>query len=401
MKHLIKKDMNLIINYKRMIISILVFVMIFLAFSFIFKDYMKEQRLLDQVSVGIIDNEQSFLTSMLIDNFKQNEAFSGLFQISVGSESDLLKDYHQDKLSALIYLPETFTSSLLRFENTPLKMVLNPNYPLKNTVLENVMGSYSTYIKSVDVGIYSLYNTLKNEGISQEELTSINEQFSMNMVLTALGRNSLFDYQPLKTFPSASSASYFIYSIMLLIIVFTATGGSSLYNFEIQNGCLKRYVYTGQSLNLFALSKSLVLTCNISIILMPMIVIAGWMSDMNLVSLTCLFIILLLSVLTFVNLSLTLGLVFYKHRVNTLFSTMLTLVLGILGGQFIPIQVMPSFVQDLASFTPNYWILKVLLQVNQNLYNDFYPLLISLLVATFAFSGLQAILIKRTRLWEK
>jgi|LGVF01.2.fsa_nt_gb ABC-2 type transport system permease protein len=403
MKHLLVKDFKLIINIKRIAVSIIVFILIFLAFTFMFKDFMSEQRLLDQVNVGIIDEEQSFLSNMLLDNFKKNEAFSGLFSLEVGDENSLLQKYHNNELSALVYIPSTFTDSLYRFENTPLKMILNPNYPLKNTVLENIMGSYSTFIKSVDVGIYSLYNTLKDEGMDRDELRDVNERFSVKMVFNALGRNEMFDYIPLETYPSSSAVHYFGYSIMILIIIFTASSGSNLFNHEIEHNCLNRYHATGESLIPFSLSKSMVMSLNIMLILTPlMIVIKLINKDLLFSSYLMICLLMLVTVLFFVSLSLTLGIILYKYNVNALFSTMVTLILGIIGGQFIPIQIMPKFIQNISSFTPNYWILKVSLHLNQNIISkEVWYTLGLLLLVSFIFSLIQNKLIKRSRLWVK
>lgn len=403
MKYLLEKDIKLIINYKRILLSIILCMMVYIGFSYIFQDFMKETRLLDQVNVGIVDNEQSFLTGMLIDNFKQNEAFSGLFKVTVDNEHALIEKYNKNELSAIIYLPESFTDSLYRFENIPLRMTLNPNFPLKNTVLENIMGSYSTYIQSVDVGIFSLYSSLKNEGIPSDELTEINEAFSMKMVLNALNRSVIFEHRPVQTYPSALSIHYFAYSMMILTIVFTASSGSNLYNDELTQSSLSRYITTGQSIFPFALSKVIVMSMNILIILLPFMVIIGFMMpDMHIVSLLLMVLLYTMVVFLFVSISLFLGLIFYKHRVNALFSTMITLFLGIVGGQFFPIQIMPKFLQDIASLTPNYWILKSSLHLNSNLIGkDYLITLIITGIGILLFNVLQIKIIHRRSLWEK
>lgn len=403
MKYILKKDYQLIIQPKKIIIAMMLSIVVFLSFSFIFKDYMEETKLIDQVNIGIVDEEQSFLTGMLIDNFQQNDAFSGLFQITVASEEVLMNQYNDNQLSAIVYLPESFTDSLYRFENIPLTMKLNPNFPLKNVVLENIMGSYSTYIKAVDVGIYSLYTSLKEAGVPASELTQINETFSMNMVLTALNRNVLFELTPVHTYPSAVSTSYFIFSIMILVIVFMASSGSHLYLEEIENDSLARYLCTGGSVIQFSISKVCILSLNIFLTLMPLfIILIGLIPKMTALSILLVICLYIATILLFSSLSLLLGLCFYKHKVNALFSTMLTLFLGIIGGQFFPIQIMPKFLQDIASITPNYWILKLSLFLSQNQITFSYVLTITcLIIGTLLLNLSQLFIICRSYLWEK
>ncbi|MCH4889434.1 ABC transporter permease [Acidaminobacter sp. JC074] len=402
MKYLIRKDIQLIINYKRIIITLLTSLLIFFAFSTMFKDYMEERRLLDQVHVGVVDREQSFITAMLIDNFKQNEAFSGLFVMEVGSEEELMTLYNRNELSAIVYLPEAFSDSLYAFENIPIEMKLNPNFPLQNTVLENIMSSYSTFIKSVDVGIYAHYNALKNEGMPREERLEINERFSLNMVMNALNRHSIFSMKPLDTYPVASALIYFSYSIMILVIIFIASSGSNIYNDEIHNGSLLRYLSTGQSLFKFTLSKTLVLSLNIAILLIPVLVILFAIRSMTLINFLMILVLFLLCILLFVSISLLLGILFHRYNINALMTTMITLTLGIIGGQFIPIQIMPSFIQDISSLTPNYWVLKYALELDQNyLSSSLWQVFLLMACIIIILSILQGYLIKRRHLWEK
>ena len=402
MKYLIKKDIQLIINYKRIIITLLASLLIFFAFSLMFKDYMEERRLLDQVHVGIVDKEQSFITAMLIDNFKQNEAFSGLFVMELGTEEKLMNLYNRNELSAIIYLPESFSDSLYTFENIPIEMKLNPNFPLQNTVLENIMASYSTFIKSVDVGIYSHYNALKNEGMPREERLEINEKFSLNMVMNALNRQTIFNMKPLETYPSAPAATYFAYSVMILIIIFIASSGSSAYNDEIHEGSLMRYLSTGESIYKFTLSKTFVLTINILILLIPLFAIILSIRSISIQNYILMILVFTLGVLFFVSIALLIGIAFHKYKINTLMTTMITLTLGVLGGQFIPIQIMPSFVQDISSLTPNYWILKFALQLDQNYVPNSLWIVFSLMIAVIILLNIfHGYLIKRRQLWEK
>ena len=60
---------------------------------------------------------------------------------------------------------------------------------------------------------------------------------------------------------------------MILIILFIATSGSSLFGDEIDNQSLQRYKASGSSMFKFSLSKSSVLSLNIILTLLPMIVI--------------------------------------------------------------------------------------------------------------------------------
>lgn len=395
---ILKKDIRLIINIKRIIISFIFFVLVYILFSALFSNFMTEKRLLDKVTIGIVDEEQSLLSGMLIDNFGSNEKFSSLFEFQQGSEELLLESYNNNELSAIVYIPKSFTDSLLYYKNTPLKMILNPNFPLKNTVLENIMSSYSTYIKSVDIATYSLYNSLKTENLEKSNLNNVNDLFSLNMVMTALNRNTIFEYKSIDTFPSSSSQDYFIFSVIILLIIFATTSGSSLISKEITDHCITRYLATGKSTLKFVSSKIIVMTLNIFLSLLPFIFILRIVNSSITMGILALLILFITTViLFFTSISFLLGIIFYKHELNMLLSTLLTLLLGIVGGNFIPIQLMPKFMQDLSGFTPNYWILRSLLYVNSGLTsNEPQIVMFILFCMVLMASVLQAFLLKRS-----
>ena len=403
MLEILKKDLKLIFNIKKQMFVAFVFLFIFFLFSTIFSGFMKEQRLIDVVQVGIIDQEDSRLSKMLVGHFKNNDKFTTLFKVTVDDQKTIEALYDDDEFSAIIYIPDGFTDSLLRFKNTPLKITLNANYPLQNTVLENIMTSYSTYIKAVDVGIYSLHEVLEGQGLEKDDLNSINDVFSANMVLTALGRNELFEDEVIETFPSASSNAYFIYAIILLMIIFIATSGASLVSDELKSMCLHRYKSTASSYLKFSLSKITVMYLNLVMVMLPMIfAIKYFQPHLSMKYTFFIFLFLSLVTLFFITFSITIGLLFFKNEMSLLISTMTTLMLGILGGHFIPIQIMPKFVQDLSSFTPNYWMLRACLYLNnQRVTQELLLTSMWILIATCFMIVFQHFLYKRGALWEK
>jgi ABC-2 type transport system permease protein len=351
---------------------------------------MSEKRLIDKMHVGIVDDENSLLSQMLIENFKSNKEFTSLFIIETGTETTLMDLFHQNELSAIVMIPSDFTNSLLRFENTPLEIILNSNYPLQNTVLENIMASYSTYIKAVDVGIYSLYQGLKTTDLDQSTLTDINEKFSVNMVVTALGRGELFDHQPINTFPSATSQIYFMFAGLILLTLFMTTKSTSYLSTEIRNGTFSRFQVTGQSPLLLSISKMLVHLLQMSFVLLPIIIIFSSLLDIKFSIMMQLIALLLLSSFTLFMFFMNIGLLLHKLELGTMFSSLMTFILGIIGGQFLPIQLMPKFIQDLSSYTPNYWIQRSALLVysNESITGFYIVTLLTLVVLTISQAGL-------------
>lgn len=395
------KDFKLIINTKKIVISFIFFAIIFLLFSSLFSNFMTEKRLLDKVTIGIIDEDNTFLSKQLINNFKNNDKFNSLFEFKENSKKNLLEKYNDNSLSAIITIPKNYTDSLKHYENQPIKMILNPNFPLKNTILKSIMSSYSTYIKSVDIATYSLYSSLKQEGLNKTDLDQVNQLFSINMVGTALNRNSIFDYKPIYTYPSSNSKEYFIFSIIILSIIFISSSGSSLLNEEITTFCIQRLLTSGRNVYALILSKILVMVLNIFLTIIPFIFIMYFLnSTIELISLVNILMITICTIFFFTTFSLFLGVLINKHKMNMLISSLLTLTLGIIGGNFIPIQLMPKYMQDISSFTPNYWILRSYLYSSSNI-NNSSIILLTLIGSIIILLAILSLLIQRRFLWKK
>ncbi len=362
MKYLLIKDIKTIINPKRLIITSIIFILIYCSFFIMFKDFMKERRILERVDIGVVDKEESVLTKTLISNFKENEAFSGLFKLSVDTYDNLIKKYNNNELSAIVELPDKFTDSLYYFENIPIKMILNPKDSLKNALLENIMSSYSTYIKAVDIGIYSLYKSLDETKYDRKQ---INEVFSMNLVMTALSRNTLFKYTKIDTYPSSSSKEYFLYSIIVLMMVFMTTASSKLFYKEYKSNTLDRYVLTGSPIFIFTLSKILALSLNIVLTAMPLMILVLIIGKVSILYFIMIILLTMITIIFFSTLFLCISIL--SDKINDFISILITLLLGLLGGQFIPLQILPYSIQKLSMITPNYWILKSYLLLNKSM----------------------------------
>ncbi len=74
-----------------------------------------------------------------------------------------------------------------------------------------------------------------------------------------------------------------------------------------------------------------------------------------------LFFQILVISLFFGALALLIGLITNNESSATVATNIIYFVLGLLGGNFIPIPLMPKSIQDISAFTPNHWAIKGIL----------------------------------------
>ena len=361
MRHLLYHDLKRVINIKRTLLTGIVAVVALFFFVQFFSEDMTEDRLLEKLNIGVIDLENSELSRMLIQSFHSNDKFTALVEITEGDTAYVMDVYNTGHLTAVITIPETFTTSLLHYENEPLDVLLNPKHTLRASVFSEMLSSYSDYIRAVDASTYGLYTTLSDAQFPRDQLRQTNDLYSLEMISTALGRNIIFSYAPVDTFPATTSGVYFGSAILVIMAVFSASGILPLVFEDLRLNCTQRYMTLNHSLFLWVVSKLIALSLNATllcfIIAVPLIVFF----KVSLVQALVLFAQILIVSLFFACIALSIGLVVKNEASATVSTNLIYFILGLAGGNFIPIPLMPKSVQDLSAFTPNYWAIKTIL----------------------------------------
>ncbi len=358
MLNLVKKDLKLMPFGRKMLFTVLVLWTVLAFFTFFFSNDMTENRVLERIHIGVVDGEQSDLSAMLINSFHTNPSFSAMISIEEGDLATLTARYETGDLTALVQIPEGFTRSLLYYENKPLTLWLNPDQPLKMQVFREMMASYSDYIASVDAATFAFYNTLQDAGLPQDQLDQINDLFSVEMISTALGRNRLFVYDPVDTFPVVSSLEYFLWSVLIGASMLLSTASATAVALERQHKSLERLLTIDGAWIKPLVSKILVGTVYqlvlIACTLGPLLFFEPVRSLLSLERMA----LLVTAIVFFNGLAVALGALVTSQESALLTGTLGSFVLMIMGGHFLPLPLLPLSLQRLATWTPNYWFLR-------------------------------------------
>jgi len=386
--NMVIKDLKLILRNKQLMITSFAFpFIVFFIFSFSFSDLMNRKPVIEPFKVAVVDYENSNLTTTLISNFKANESFSNLVRLEVVTMENAKLKFSQNKLTAIVEIPSNFSQSLYYCENEPLKVTINEKEPLKGTVFKNIMESYSKFVSSVEAGVNTLYNSIEYLDLTPKEKEKYIEQFSVKLILSSLDRGSFFQENKYENIPSSSSLQYFMFSISLVFIMYIALTAGTFIIQEKNNGCLYRLKTAPSSSWLITLSKclsfSLFALVQALIFMLPIAFLCGVSLAYNFVSLLVLLLVAIFFIVSFAILSSTF---FKSEEACILFGNIFIFLLAIIGGSFIPLQLMPPELQNISMFTPNYWLIKGFLSlINfQSLYSQRH-VLIALVVLTIIF----------------
>ncbi len=222
MLNIIITRLKINVKIKRILaVQVVIFVIGFLlvtSFQSYSEDYKKEQ----QIVVGIVNNDSSTATHILISSFKNMDHFSGLYNIVDISDQDVEPMMENNQIDAAITLPEGFAEGLYYFDNKPINMVTKTSIPTKNAILRETLTGFSDYVKAVDMASDVYNKRLAELDRKDSKKSDMAKAFNLELLTASLGRASYFDIQTVSNVPIVSSMEYFMSALPISFITFVS-----------------------------------------------------------------------------------------------------------------------------------------------------------------------------------
>ena len=360
LKTLILKELIIIIRHKEWLLASLCLpFIVFFILSFSFKDMMKRESDISPIKVAIVDNDNSVASRMLLASFSNNKNFSDFINIVVSTRTVAIEKFNNNLLTGIIEIPKNFSGSLISMENRPLDITLNSEEPLKSSILKNVMEGYSRIIGAVETGVSSVEYYMDRNKETQEHKAKVNDYLSRNLIFTALGRSMFFAYEPHNDIPSTTSVEYYIIAIAVLLLMYMGIILGNLLIKERNSMVIKRLLSTPVTTFEIILSKwiaySIYCTALLMIFIAPILLLYNL--DIGYI-IKNLFVFIIISVGLIISFYLMLATFFKDEESYILMANLYVFISAIIGGSFIPLQLMPENIRNISKLTPNYWIIK-------------------------------------------
>lgn len=354
MWNLIKKDLKILGQYKKIWMLLLAVLIIFIIGTAFYAAEDPAQSKAG-VSIGIIDFDQSEYSNLLISYFKDNEVFSNYVQILVGEEEEIKNKFTQGDLTMYLVIPPNFAQSLITIENIPMKAVIQQEDTTKAIILKNMLLSYEKYISAVELNCVALYDKMEEAEMPESLVNSENVRISYDLVFTALGRNTFFDYVEQKELAGIPIRTYYTYEIVYLLLAYLAVLVGMDFLLERKRGILSRLVTTGTKITHVIVAKLCVYTSGVLVlgVFLSMLGKSGYFPTLTLSEVIFIVLCFGLMELSFI----LFGTLLKKVPNYLLFSNSLVIFSAILGAGLIPKLYLPEIMQNFAKVSPNYWFL--------------------------------------------
>ena len=176
-----------------------------------------------EIKVGIVSEEDSAMTRMLVGFVESMDSFQGSCQFSLMEETEAERALEQGEIYAAIYLPAGVLESILNGENLPAKIVFgHAGSQMETAVFREVAGAGNRLLSVAQAGIYAADELCINVG--QKELISEAEDALNQAYLDyALNRNAIFKMHEVTATGKVSLIAYYVVALFLIFLSFVGT----------------------------------------------------------------------------------------------------------------------------------------------------------------------------------
>ena len=331
---------------RRNMVKIIVLIMVMISTFCYVKKQEPEQEGNPKIALGVAKEDSSEYAEILLNYFNENEDFLSYVDITEDERQKLHRALEEGSLDAYLVIPQNFADSMIQMDNLPITAKISMENPTKALVLRHVMEAYETYIEAVEVNCTALYRRMREEGFSDWDVTMANMEISMDLIYTALGKDSFFQKRLVEVQEpdTLSLTEHYQYTLVYFVLLFLfIPAGLQMISLK-KNGLSDRLKAVQIS------AGSIWMAVGIPYALLSVCVVAGvlWMKEAPDRTGAC-----LVFILPWLPVFLLLGYLCKEEGRYLFLCCMILVCLAVLGGSLIPEAFLPDSFQRLAQWMPN------------------------------------------------
>ncbi len=351
-----------------------------------------ELHLANHLRLGVINNDDSSYSDLLLTYFNGSETFSSFVTVIIGEEERVKEEFRQGKLDIYIEIPAGFAQNMINIKHIPIKVVLNIKDTTKALIFQNVLQSYEKYISAVEANAVGLYDIMENDGMDRQLIEEKNVEISLDLIFTALGKEKFFSYISVATFPKTRISEYYMISILVMTLMYLGLYAGFRLLREIRQGTLLRLKTTRMPVYQFLTAKILILSALLSILsVLTISIIRGSRPTAEVV------LFGIATALFCVTMPVLLSAFFETTQRFILVGNLLIFYFAVIGGGIIPIMFLPQDILQLSKITPYYYIMEGIIRMNQGQMEPGVKIGLTLLLGAGIFYAVALLLFGRRR----
>ncbi|MFT4414738.1 ABC transporter permease [Fredinandcohnia humi] len=366
--------------------------------AFIASKLLAEDEVVQLFDIAIVDQDDTFETKYVIQQLLKAEHLTNLTNVIQTDEASAKQLFDENKIAAMIVIPDGFSRSVKIGENTPVTVIGNDNHPLQAQLVRHLLESAADFTSAAQSGINTVYHFTGDEPFTKEEQQAEFRKSLLAYSLHILGRGEVFDHIEKKSLYQQSILHYYALSLFLLLLMVWSFGWLQLLKGKTTNSFRVRLLSRGitevQRTGANLLSLFFIL---LPIALLGVIPLAYMFDSSPLLMMIALVVLVFVHAVFFIMLDS----LFHSQQLYQLVGIGVLILGAFAGGSFIPTVYFPDWVEQLGAYTLNGFSLQFLLQaLNGGSSKGEQLIKISLLSLCFMIVSLIGITIHKRR-WSR
>ena len=176
--------------------------------------FVRGERSPGSFEISVVDGSESGTVGMALSLVLKSASLGQNITVRTDTEEEARKRIQNNETAAAILIPQDFVSAVEEGKPNPITVLVNQNQPLAAGLLRSGLNSAGEMMGDVQNVLYMLS---KYTG-SLPEARSIFDESMMTLILTALGRDALYQTETLLPFGNTNPLSYYGTTVLLVFL---------------------------------------------------------------------------------------------------------------------------------------------------------------------------------------
>lgn len=348
--------------------------------------------------INSIDVEKLFT-----EEFLNNEGIKEIIKYDFSDEENAKAELNEKNISAIVVLPENFIydmyiNYLTGFTNKiDIEIIGHPDRTISSQIVEGIIKGFADISSSMIIQKNVFIESLIENNL---EFESSNINTIMNGIFSNVNTVPInIEYEKVDGKEPITGTQYYSIAMTTMFILFVAGYGSKLLLDEKFDKTYQRMVISGLSKWKLLSGKFLVIFILGLVQVLVMIIYSSNMLKSSWGNPLYIGIISIFAVFAVSGLGIMLASISFiseNYKVADLTQSVIFQIMALLGGSFIPIEVMPDFVKKLSNFTLNGLALKAYTKITVGYgFKEVIPFLTPLFIMGIIFISISILILKR------
>ncbi len=360
-----KNELKMFIKDRVALIMLFTLPLLFIwLFMQAFSPYLYDSRYSELFSIAIVDEDNTTLSQMLVNQFQGEEYIEKYVQVHHTDRSTAMDMLEKDEIAGIIIMPEDFTGSIYRGENRSLIYIGNQAQAFTSDLLKGQLESSCQLVSAGQSGVLAVLRSIALGGANADLRDSQLQETVYAFTMDALDRTRIFAEKTVSFIPNVNPSEYFSASLIIVFVAFLSIRGMKSLLDEKEPGMGNRLKSSPLRLWQLIGGKLLASFLVAFVQLIVIVSITGLVFQNyfggSMLNLCLLFLAAAFAVAAW---AMFVAGVSPNPQVASLLGYVGTPVLAIIGGNIYPLVAMPDILKTASQFTLNRWAMDGFLKV--------------------------------------